>query len=227
MDLPDLPVECLSHIISYISDPITLRSLLVVNKTISEITCKNVVSIDHGNVDFLCRFQRLIIVRETVLIQSKDDIERLARLPKLRSASFRLTPTYFQRAGGQEMADAMMAKTIEIQDQLGVLGILTSQILKDELAKIYVPYFNQATNTFLQISGPIYERTDDPEFSFEATIGDAPIRTFISNHQCLIHISDGIRTIDLKIDVDAMRNGHAMKDAITIQVDSIPFNLNI
>ena len=157
MEPPDLPSECLAHIISYISDPVTLRSLLVANRTISDITHRNVESIMEGDVSFLCRFARLITVEKPILIYDKDDIERLARLPKLRSASFLLTPTYFQRASAQPAG--RRAKIVEIQEQLNPfdnLSVLVSQILKNELMEIYCRDFSQAISIFLQTVGPIY-----------------------------------------------------------------------
>lgn len=128
MELSDLPPECIGNIVSYISDTFTIQGLLRVSKTIAEITRENVQYIERGTVAFLAQFRRLVIVKESIFIQDRTDIDVMASLPQLRVASFQLTSTFFQKDCREHIEKGFAHATQEIKDRMNVASDISDLI---------------------------------------------------------------------------------------------------
>ena len=168
----DLPPECLGYILSYISDTMTLQSLLRVNKTIAEITRENIECIDHGDTKFLCQFRRLSTVRTPISLYTMADFNRISMLPRLRVVSLLLTSTYFQNVCRSIVEGAMSKSEHDTRERWNIESDIIDlirtnfeQILSDSLKlvpiMVYTRCFLTAVETF------ILSMSMDSVFSFE------------------------------------------------------------
>lgn len=161
MELLDLPVECLGHIVSYIHDPSTLRDLFLVSKTIAEITRENVESVDSGNVPFLCQFKRLSYVKNPIIPRNETDLAYIATLPRLEVATFQLTSAYFDQVCREIVNESVRQGARELYERMNVNHDISEMIqpnferivgesMRMIVVSIYTRYFIRAIDRFLE-----------------------------------------------------------------------------